>query len=351
MDLIDELKKQAEKQRRDQHESEQSNSSIFELRSLKIVSSLQEINNYLHDLVGQLNYLQPVIKCSMKIGQFGEFLDLQQVDYRLSNESSVNKENICLSLGWKTDEIIELEPETASVTKEQIEDLQNKGLLINYISRKPDRINIQGYIPATIDFTSDFSDSSIRISINNFVRLGAEHYVLNTDTIDNDLLDALGKFIMRRDNKFMDVLVEDSRGISIVSRADKIDKSGVTLTEELDSSKLRSLFNREQRLYLTYHNVIKSVGSRTREFIIGRAKDCDMAVNSDLASRHHALLVFRKGKFVLLDQSTNGTFVKPQGGKETYVQSEELPLAGSGFISLGKSVTVDNEHLIYYSCQ
>jgi pSer/pThr/pTyr-binding forkhead associated (FHA) protein len=74
-------------------------------------------------------------------------------------------------------------------------------------------------------------------------------------------------------------------------------------------------------------------------------------VTSDLASRHHAQIVYRKGKFVLIDQSTNGTFVKAQGGKEVYVQQEEAPLSGSGFISLGKAVTVDNEHLIYYSCQ
>jgi len=351
MELIDELKRQAEKQRQGQHESDQTTSSIIELRSLKIVSSLQEINTYLHDLIAQLNYLQPEIKTSMAINGFGEFVELKQSDYRLSNESTVNKENICLSLAWKTDEAIELDAENNPNIDEQVEALKSKGLLINYISRNPDRLSIQGYIPVTIDFTSDFSDSSIRISICNFSRLGKEHYVLNTETIDSALLDKLGKYIMRRENNFMDTLVEDSQGISIVSRANQTSKSGITLTEEIDSSKLRSLFNREQRLYLTYRNVIKSVGSRTHEFIVGRAKDCDLAVNSDLASRHHALLVFRKGKFVLLDQSTNGTFVKPQGGKETYVQSEELPLAGSGFISLGKSVTVDNEHLIYYSCQ
>lgn len=350
MDLIDELKRQAEKRRQAQHETDQTTSSIFELRSLKVISSLQEINSYLHDLIGQLNYLQPDIKTNMNIGEYGEFLELKQGDYRLSIESSVNKENICLSLAWKTDEIIELELDSSPKSQEKIEDLKSMGLLVNYISRKPDRVSIQGYIPATIDFTSDFTDSSIRISINNFTRLGTEHYVLNADTIDASLLDALGKYIIRRDNRFMDVLIEDSHGISLVMRV-KEDKSNVTLTEEMDSSKLRALFNREQRLYLTYHNSIKSVGSRTREFIIGRAKDCDLSINSDLASRHHALLVYRKGKFVLLDQSTNGTFVKPQGGKETYVQAEELPLAGSGFISLGKSVTVDNEHLIYYSCQ
>ena len=150
----------------------------------------------------------------------------------------------------------------------------------------------------------------------------------------------------------MNVLIEDSQGISLIQRKHNPNEEDSAIrTEEMDISRLRSIFNREHRLYLTYHNIIKDLGSRTHGYILGRAKDCELPVKSDLASRHHAEIVFRKGKFVLIDQSTNGTFVKVQGGKEVYVQAEETPLSGSGFISLGKAVTVDNEHLIYYSCQ
>lgn len=119
----------------------------------------------------------------------------------------------------------------------------------------------------------------------------------------------------------------------------------------MDISRVRSLFNKEVQLYLTYHNTIKEINPKSDDFIIGRSKQSNIIVNSDLASRQHAKIVYRKSKYVLIDQSTNGTFVKTQGGKEVYVQGEELPLSGSGFISLGKSVTVDNEHIIYFSCQ
>ena len=351
MDIIDEFKRKAEKVRQDQQQSSQSDSSLLEIRSMKVIAAMQLIHNYLHELIEQLNIVKPDVKVSMQMGSLGEFIELQQNNYRLSNESSVNKEVVSLVFALQSDETIELELDNSVENKDECEELKSQGILLNYISRKPDVVSIQAYIPVAIEFTSDFSEASIRISIKNFSRLAIEHYSLSVDNIDNDLLDKLGKFILRRDTAFMDALVEDSQDISIIKRREVDTDSNVTLTEEMDVSRLRSLFNREQRLYLTYQNVIKDIGSRNREFILGRAKDCDLSINSDLASRHHALLVYRKGKFVLVDQSTNGSFVKPQGGKETYVQAEEFPLSGSGFISLGKAVTVDNEHLIYYSCQ
>jgi len=351
MDIIDELKKKAEQVRRDREQASQSTSGLYEIRAMKVIASLQEIHNYLHELIEQLNLVQPEVNVSMHMGSLGKFSELQQIDYRLSNESSINKETISLCFALNSDETIELELDTSDESKEECDELKGKGVLLNYISRKPDVVSIQAYIPVSIEFTSDFSEAGIHIAIHNFSHLASEYYMLNASAIDSEFLDKLGRFILRRDTSFMDALVEDSQNISIIKRKEPATDSNITLTEEMDVSRLRSLFNREQRLYLTYQNVIKDIGSRNREFIIGRAKDCDLSINSDLASRHHALLVYRKGKFVLVDQSTNGSFVKPQGGKETYVQAEELPLAGSGFISLGKAVTVDNEHLIYYSCQ
>jgi len=46
--------------------------------------------------------------------------------------------------------------------------------------------------------------------------------------------------------------------------------------------------------------------------IIGRDRRCDVVVNDEQASAHHADLVFRpeEGRFILMDHnSTNGTFV------------------------------------------
>ena len=351
MNILEEFKKKAAKLRLDMEQSGQQEGELRVIRSMHVVTNLQQIHAYLHDLIEQLNFVEPDIRCSIPLGEFGELTNLRQGDYKLLYESSYNKETVNLYFALNNEEQLEIDIVENDELKLKLEKLKNQGLLANYISRQPPKISIQGYVPVRMEFSSDFADSCIDVLLHNFSTVEDGTYKLNIEHVTDDVLNAIAGLVLRQNSDFMNILIEDSQAISIIKSRPSTESPDGPQTEEMDASRLRSLFNREHRLYLTYHNVIKDVGTRTQGFILGRAKDCDLAVNTDLASRHHAQLVFRKGKFVLIDQSTNGTFVKPQGGKEVYVQSEALPLSGSGFISLGKAVSVDNEHLIYYSCQ
>ena len=51
----------------------------------------------------------------------------------------------------------------------------------------------------------------------------------------------------------------------------------------------------------------------------------------------HARIEFRRDRFVLIDQSLNGTYVQMQATPETVLRRDEIVLEGSGLISLGKS--------------
>ena len=53
--------------------------------------------------------------------------------------------------------------------------------------------------------------------------------------------------------------------------------------------------------------------SATRAIAIGRAEDNDVVVKGNLISRLHARIEINRNKFVLIDQSTNGTFVQIAG--------------------------------------
>ena len=52
---------------------------------------------------------------------------------------------------------------------------------------------------------------------------------------------------------------------------------------------------------------------------------CDFVINSTRVSRLHAIIEYNRDKFVIIAQSTNGTFVKNSDGKEVYLRWEELP--------------------------
>jgi class 3 adenylate cyclase len=70
---------------------------------------------------------------------------------------------------------------------------------------------------------------------------------------------------------------------------------------------------------------------------MGRAEDNDLVVKGELISRLHARIERSRDKFTLIDQSTNGTFVRTDAGEEAFIRRDSIPLKGSGAIGLGKA--------------
>jgi class 3 adenylate cyclase len=102
------------------------------------------------------------------------------------------------------------------------------------------------------------------------------------------------------------------------------------------------------RLVLT-HGRRRIELSRARPLvIIGRSDVHDLAVKHELVSRLHARIEYRKEKFTLTDQSTNGTWVQPEGGKRQFIRRESQVLTGSGLIGLGEEVDKDSPNAIHY---
>ena len=73
-----------------------------------------------------------------------------------------------------------------------------------------------------------------------------------------------------------------------------------------------------------------------------------LIVENGLASREHCHIEFRRGKYVLIDHSTNGTYVCSQEQEPIYLRREELPLVGKGEISLGQPVAQAGHWLLHF---
>ncbi len=82
--------------------------------------------------------------------------------------------------------------------------------------------------------------------------------------------------------------------------------------------------------------------------VIGRDASCQLAVPDRMASRQHARIERRRDKFILIDQSTNGTFVEFDGEAEMVLRREELMLRGKGRITLGHSASGLVDETIYF---
>lgn len=69
---------------------------------------------------------------------------------------------------------------------------------------------------------------------------------------------------------------------------------------------------------------------------MGRDPKCALHVSDGRASREHAYIELRGDKFVLVDRSSNGTFVTIEGEREFVLSHEEIVLHHRGQLALGR---------------
>jgi hypothetical protein len=71
--------------------------------------------------------------------------------------------------------------------------------------------------------------------------------------------------------------------------------------------------------------------AREGRYRIGRDPTCDLVVDDPRVSRFHATLEWHRGRFVLKDHSTNGSYIHGRDQtRPVFIRREELPLTGAG---------------------
>ena len=90
------------------------------------------------------------------------------------------------------------------------------------------------------------------------------------------------------------------------------------------------------------------VGDSRPALTMGRAEQNDLVIKSDVASRLHARLEYRNGRFILTDQSANGTFIVPDRGQSAYAHRDSIVLVGGGMLGLGQSPLPDSPLTVRY---
>ena len=92
-------------------------------------------------------------------------------------------------------------------------------------------------------------------------------------------------------------------------------------------------------------------GNGATSVTLGRAEDNDLVVKGNLISRIHARIESGRKHFVLVDESTNGTFVQQDDGQEVYVRRDSLELTGSGVIGMGRVTSRGMPLAVEYICE
>jgi adenylate cyclase len=107
---------------------------------------------------------------------------------------------------------------------------------------------------------------------------------------------------------------------------------------------------RPAKLTVTFRGKTVVVDERRKSINLGRSDENDLVVKGNLISRIHAKVEKHRGKFVLVDQSTNGTFLHDAQGNETFIRRDSRELHGEGLIGLGAAAKPGSPLAIHYVC-
>ncbi|MEA1937582.1 MAG: adenylate/guanylate cyclase domain-containing protein, partial [Pseudomonadota bacterium] len=104
----------------------------------------------------------------------------------------------------------------------------------------------------------------------------------------------------------------------------------------------------EPSLIITFGDREISISRPEERILVGRDEECDIVVDARYASRRHAMFMAQRHRFLLIDQSTNGTFLKGEDGQLVVLKREFQQLVGSGEVSFGEKPEAEPEMVIRY---
>ena len=94
-----------------------------------------------------------------------------------------------------------------------------------------------------------------------------------------------------------------------------------------------------ERLFVRVSGTAYVIDNVVPRMTFGRDKESSLVLHGSKASRHHAVIEKRgRSGFVLVDLSTNGTYLKIDGTGEFRLQQGEAVITGKGKIGFGHSV-------------
>src|ERR1700722_997375 len=125
---------------------------------------------------------------------------------------------------------------------------------------------------------------------------------------------------------------EDTSNVTMVQRAIRIDPAD------------------KIKLLLRYRGQVLELDASTHPFTLGRDATSSLIIDAEWVSRNHALIEYKRGYFVISDRSTNGTYVKLGEEDELRLHRDEVFLRKSGAISLGQTIALNPDHVLYFQC-
>ncbi len=122
----------------------------------------------------------------------------------------------------------------------------------------------------------------------------------------------------------------------------------MTMNGSLTDPVIDSLTRTQTFLQIRYRHHRAMVDNTRPILTLGRGMANHLIIDDPLVSRMHARIELRRSRFMLIDQSTNGTFFKPRYKAPIILHRDETQLEEAGIIGLGQRVDDDHPLALRY---
>ncbi len=161
-----------------------------------------------------------------------------------------------------------------------------------------------------------------------------------------------GETVKKMSDKFKD----QTRQIDVASVRGRIDEVALyellwnpdEATSMLPTIEWEGRGKNASKVELSFRDQSIEVSDQHKSVSLGRADDNDLVIKGNLISRIHAKIEMRRGKILLIDQSTNGTFLQNLEGDESFVRRDSVELHGEGTIGLGRTEEPGSSLAVHY---
>jgi len=149
--------------------------------------------------------------------------------------------------------------------------------------------------------------------------------------VTSDVVGRLPATLQRSARRLHDMAIKGLREpLELFVLGNEDPSATLTITDTFDLKTILPTFGLEVRLGERTWSVGPLSGLN-----LGRDASNDLVVEGERVSRRHATIKNRRGKYVLIDQSVNGTWLVSDDGTCVQLLREEAPLHGTGRIHLG----------------
>ena len=215
MGVLEQLRKEADQKKSSEQLQLDQKQQREHAHKTQILPKMQELFKYLKELVEHLNYLEVPVQVENYSIRFPRLGVLAQKDYKISTDGyggfadinklmQINVTFYCVAEGefkYVVNGKAAIEKEIAFLHVKRLSVKTQKMPGIN--NEETAKFFVKRLIPVRLRFEVDYDHSLIKMIINNYTNFSTYTESWQPADINNDFLDALARYLLRKDSEFI----------------------------------------------------------------------------------------------------------------------------------------------------